>query len=92
MPDLNRRIIEFSPGNHFNGLVMAVVEKKLRTASSGSQYLTLRLRDCTTQSVNAKWFGPPSDIMDTLADAKLVRIGGVIDNSSSYSGDLKLSF
>jgi 3'-5' exoribonuclease len=92
MPDQNRRIIEFSPGTHFNGLIMAVVEMKMRTANNGNQYLTLRLRDCTTQSVNAKWFGPPSDIMETLAGTRLVRIGGVIDNSSAFSGDLKLRF
>ncbi len=90
MPDSNRRLTEFAPGEPIEGAVFLAAEMSLRTTTNGSPYLQLKLRDCTGERV-AKLWNAPDDILVQLKGSKMVKIRGFVESGSKYAGNFRLN-
>ena len=89
LSDANRRLVEFAPGDKFEGAVFAALDLSVRVGTSGAPFLQLKLRDCTAV-VKAILWSAPADILDQLEGTKLVRVRGIVDASPRFRGDFKL--
>lgn len=89
MPDSNRRLTEFLPGDAFEGAVFIAVSLAVRVASGGSPFLSLKLRDCTGE-VAAKLWNAPEDILTQIGGSKLVKVCGFVERGGKYNGDFRL--
>ena len=47
VPAHEKRLIDFRPGESFDGAIFAAVGTQLRPAANGTSYLQLKLRDCS---------------------------------------------
>ncbi len=90
MPDSNRRLLEFAPGDPIEGGVFLAVELSLRSTSSGAPYLQLKLRDCTGERV-AKLWNAPDNLLESLSGSKVVKVRGFVESGSKYAGNLRLN-
>lgn len=90
MPDSNRRLVEFAPGEPFDGAIFAVADMALRYTSQGSPFLQLKVSDCTGERA-AKLWNAPEDIVERLNGTQLVKVRGHVESMGRYRGDLKLT-
>ena len=88
--DCELRLIEFRPGQSFEGAVFAALDLALRKTKDGAPFLQLRLRDCTGH-IGAKLWNAAPDILQGLSGARLVRVCGRVDPDPRYHGEFKLT-
>ena len=89
MPDSNRRLCDFAPGDPFDGAIFIAALLAVRATSGGAPFLSCKLRDSTGE-VAAKLWNAPDDILAQLSGSKLVKVRGFVERGGKYSGDFRL--
>lgn len=79
-------ISELTPGKQVRDAIYLLVEKQLRVAKNGSQFLAARLRDVSGE-IEARFWDVPSNVVDVLEEGQGVCVSG---EGTSFKGQPQL--